>query len=258
MFEQDRLLVRLQQKVVSSRDVAACFLSGSYGRRQADSYSDIDMVLIFRSEDAKAAAWQKRRSFAQEISPYVPVKSFDADHVRPFFHIALYSTGTKIDFRYESKESLTPNPWDRDLRILIDENGFLEAYQTQSAQISRPALPITAEQLLKIDQRFWVMFWDVFRQVLRGEFDKPYPIYLQLLHYTLPPLIEQLPTGTPVRHQLLIANFSQQLDITRSHLSQLMSAYVDARNKIVQDQHLDIEFDQKFETAVQQLVKRHT
>lgn len=32
MFEQDRVLVRLQQRVMSEGDIVACFLAGSYGR----------------------------------------------------------------------------------------------------------------------------------------------------------------------------------------------------------------------------------
>jgi hypothetical protein len=39
MFEQDRVLVRCSSGVMSEGDIVACFLAGSYGRRQNDPYS---------------------------------------------------------------------------------------------------------------------------------------------------------------------------------------------------------------------------
>ena len=42
MFEQDRVLVRLQQRVISEGDIVACFLAGSYGRRETDRNAEHD------------------------------------------------------------------------------------------------------------------------------------------------------------------------------------------------------------------------
>ena len=61
MFEQDRVLVRLQQRVMSEGDIVACFLSGSYGRRENDAYSDMDVALVFADETARERAWRQRR-----------------------------------------------------------------------------------------------------------------------------------------------------------------------------------------------------
>ncbi len=257
MFEQDRLLVRLQQRVMSEMHVAACFMSGSYGRRQEDAYSDMDVALVFRAGYQREDAWAKRREFVRSITPYVPVKSFDGDHIRPFFHIALYSNGTKVDFRYELQEEMMPNPWDRDLRIIKDDNGWVEQYQARCAQMVHTLPRIERDQLMALDERFWVMFWDIFRLVLRGEKDKPFPIYLELTSSTLPVLISQLPEGSGERNALLVASFNQNNPTTKHHLKQLLDAYVAARNLIVQKQHLDVTFDTKFETAVIGLVNRH-
>ena len=112
MFEQDRVIVRLQQRVRSEADIVACFLAGSYGRRTQDDYSDLDVALVFADAPSRDDAYAKRVAFVQSILPYVPAKSFDADHIRPHFHICLYSNGTKADFRYETMDALQPNPWD--------------------------------------------------------------------------------------------------------------------------------------------------
>lgn len=257
LFEQDRFLVRLQQRVMSDRDIAACFLSGSYGRRQEDSYSDLDIGLVFESNAAREEAWQRRRNFVNSILNYVPVKSFDAAHIRPYFHVALYSTGTKADFRFETSESLLPNPFDKDLRIIKDRNGQLEPLQAESTRQSVSIPRMTAESLRTIDERFWVMYWDTLRLVLRGDFDKPFTIYVELLHFTLPPLIAHFSSGTPTRNALQTAYFDNASKPLRQHLRQLLDAYLTARNQIVQTQHLDIQFDTKFEAAIQQLINKH-
>ena len=113
MFEQDRVLLRLQQRVLAEPQVLICFLGGSYGRGTQDEYSDVDVALVFAGDESRARAFEGRKEFVRSILPYVPAKSFDATHVRPHLHIALYSNGSKVDYRYETKESLAPNPWDR-------------------------------------------------------------------------------------------------------------------------------------------------
>lgn len=256
IFEQDRFLVRLQQRVAGEHAIAVCFLSGSYGRRLEDDFSDMDVALVFRDDLSREMAWQRRQAFVRDITTFVPAKSFDATHIRPFFHIALYSTGTKVDYRYETKAALQPNPWDRDIRILKDDHGWAEAFQAASAQQPLIQPRLTANQLTEIDSRLWVMFWDVFRLLLRGEHDKPFPIYLQLLQFTLPPLLNVLPPG-PARAGLLNAQFSANTPLTRQHMAQLLEAYLTARQAIIQQFHLDFSPDTRFETAVRQLVIRH-
>ena len=184
MFEQERVLVRLQQRVMSEGDILVCFLAGSYGRREADPYSDMDVALVFADEAARERAWRQRRAFVQSVMQYVPAKSFDAEHVRPYFHIALYSNGTKADYRYELQDELSPNPWDRDIRILKDHNGWAERYQSDCARALLPQPRLSAAELTALDERFWIMLWDAFRLLLRGDGDKPFTIYLELLHFS--------------------------------------------------------------------------
>lgn len=256
MFEQDRFLVRLQQHVIGDANIAVCFLSGSYGRRREDGYSDLDVALVFASDAGRERHWQKRETFVQALNPYVPAKSFDAVHIRPFFHIALYSNGTKADFRFETKASLQPNPWDRDIRIIKDDAGWAADFQSASSQLAPPQPRLTLETLTELDNRFWIMFWDVLRLVLRGDHDKPFPIYLQLLHFHLPPLLDALPPEEPARQALLAANFSADTQATAVHLNTLLNAYLAARAALVRRYHLDFEADGRFESAIKQLVDR--
>lgn len=255
LFEQDRVLVRLQQRVQGEKSITACFLSGSFGRRSEDAYSDLDVALVFADEAARQQAWRERREFARSIVPFVAVKSFDGEHVRPYFHIALYSNGAKVDYRYETKESLQPSYWDRDIRILKDD-GWLESFSAQAAQSPLVQPRLTVDALTALDERFWVMFMDVYRLLRRGDADKPFTIYLELLHFTLPPLLHVLPREEPARQSLLQASFSNNPKQTIKQLVVLLEAYVAARTAVIRRFHLDFVVDDRFETAVKQLLKQ--
>ncbi len=255
MFEQERVIVRLQQRVQNESAVQVCFLAGSYGRRTDDAYSDLDVALVFADDFQRESAWRQRREFVKSVTPYVPCKSFDAAHVRPFFHIALYSNGAKVDYRYETKESLQPNPWDRDLRILKDD-GWGAEFQARCAQTVPTRPQITAAELTSLDERFWVMFWDVYRQALRGDFDKPFTVYLELLHFSLPPLLRVLPPEDPAYKGLLAAFYSQDTKATAVHLRSLLEAYVAARTAVVRRLNLAFMPDTSFENQMKRLVER--
>lgn len=255
LFEQDRVLVRLQQRVLGDKEIAACFLTGSFGRRTEDAYSDLDVTLVFEGEAARQRAWTARQKFAQSVLPYVPSKSFDAAHIRPYFLIALYSNGAKVDFRYETNESIRPNHWDRDIRILKDDPGWLAAYQAESARTPFTQPQLTTAELTAVDERFWVLFMDVYRLLKRGDADRPFTVYLELLYFTLPPLLNVLPRQESARKFLLQARFSQETDQTVGHLAHLVEDYIRARTAVIRRFHLDFEVDERFETAVRQLIR---
>lgn len=254
MFEQERVIVRLQQRVLAERHIVASFLAGSYGRRREDAFSDVDVALVFADAAARDQAWGQRRSFVEAVTPYVPAKSFDADHVRPYLHIALYSNGTKVDYRYETTAGLAPNPWDRDIRILKDSDGWAEQYQAACAQTMLTLPRLTTAELERLDERFWIMFWDVWRQVLRGSYDKPFTIYLELLHFSLPPLLNALPPEEPARQGLLRAYFGQDTGATAVHLRHLLAAYLEARTAVVRRLNLLFTPQTRFENDIQRLV----
>ncbi len=256
MFEQDRVIVRLQQRVRSETDILACFLAGSYGRRTQDAYSDLDIALVFASTVVRDAAYAKRVEFVRSVLPYVPAKSFDAGHIRPYFHICLYSNGTKADFRYETVDDLPPNPWDREINILKDENDWAAQYQAACARLPFPQPAITAAELEALDNRFWVMFWDTYRLLQRGDFVKPFPIYLQLFDLTLLRLLELLPPAEAGHHALLRLNYSADTQATAAHLRELMDAYLAARAAVVSRFRLLFSPNLAFENQMLRLLKK--
>ena len=111
-------------------------------------------------------------------------------------------------------------------------------------------------ELTLLDQRFWVMYWDVLRLLARGDADKPFPIYLELLHFTFPPILQALPPDIPQRIDLIAARFSQDAQLTAAHMKELLHAYTAARTAIVERYHLQFSDDPSFEAQIQRLVDR--
>lgn len=258
MFEQDRFIVRLQQRVARDEHILVCFLAGSFGSRREDDYSDLDVVLVYGDEVSRSDAWKQRRDFARSVLPYVPAKSFDADHVRPHFHVALYGNGAKVDYLFTTTQELEPNPWHREIRILKDAGGWGESHQATSARTLAPQLRMEAKEMEEIDDRFWVMFWDVYRQLLRGDREKPFSVYLELLYFTLPPLLRALPPEDPAFQGLLRARYSRDAQVTLEHLRELMDAYVAARSAIIRRQNVGFMPDGSFERTLQQTMGRRS
>jgi hypothetical protein len=258
MFEQERLIGRLQRRVMDEPDISACFLSGSFGRRTSDQYSDLDVALVYPDIRTLERAWRNRIQFAQSIMPYISLKSFDGEHIRPYFHIVLFANGSKVDFRFETQDTLAPNPWDSQIHILKDTSGWAEAFQIKSSQQALPQASMNNRELTLLDQRFWVMLWDILRLIARGDVDKPFSIFLELLHFTLPPLLQALPPGTPARTNLIEAHFSRDANSTASQMKGLLNAYIAARTAVVERYHLQFSSDQSFETQIQRLIDKLT
>lgn len=257
MFEQDRVLLRLQQRILAEPQVLVCFLSGSYGRGTQDAFSDLDVALVYADDDTRVRAYEERREFVRSVLPYVPAKSFDATHVRPYLHIAIYSNGSKVDYRYETKHSLAPNPWDREIRLLKDDGDWGKEFQRSCLKLAATAPPpvTSAEDLARLDDRFWIMFMDVYRQVLRGNCDKPFTVYLQLLHFTLPQLLRLLPAEEPAGQALISVNYQRDARVSIVNLRGLLRAYLAARAAVVQRHRLAFVPDETLERELQRKIK---
>lgn len=256
MFEQERFIGRLQRHVGADPAVQVCYLSGSFGRRTDDAYSDVDITLVYAGEAQRDLAWAGRREFVKAVMPYVAVRSFDALHVQPFFHIALYSNGTKADFRFETMDGLAPTPADRELRILKDSDRWGEQHQSASSRLAPSQPYISPAELTDLDNRFWIMLWDTLRLVKRGDADKPFTVYLGLLNYTLPPLLNALPPEEPARQALLRATYSPDTAATARGLAELLESYLAARSAVVRRQNLVFLINTAFESEIRRLVDR--
>ena len=100
------------------------------------------------------------------------------------------------------------------------------------------------------------MFWDVLRLLKRGDTDKPFTIYLQLLDFTLPPLLAALPPEEPARRALLRASYGGDAAVTLRGMGELLNAYVAARAAVIRRQNLVYPLNTAFEGEATRLVER--
>ncbi len=257
MFEQDRVLVRLQQYILKDDQIHACFLAGSHGRGKNDKFSDLDIIFIFSDDESLDQAYYQRDKFVRSVLPYLSAKSFDADHVKQHMHIVLYGNGAKVDFTYETV-NIKPQFELRDIRVLKESGdwagAFLRECFAQAPTIERTAT--SAGALTAVDNRFWIMFMDVYRRLLRGDHDAPFPIYIQMIYFTIPELLILLPQEDPAYQALIEIHYSQDIGTTISHMQRLMRAYLGAREAIVKRHHLHFQVDSVFERDLLKKIER--
>lgn len=257
MFEQERVLVRLQQLVLRQEAIVGCLLTGSYGRGTHDAYSDLDVVLIFEDDEKRDAAFARRTAFAQDVMPYLPAKSCDGGEDQPFLHVAIYSNGAKVDFRYVTKDSLSTQEWNGHFRILKDSDGLATFLEVQSGLASLAQPPaVNAQLIASLDSSFWVTFMEVYRLLLRGDHERPFVTYLQLVYETIPPLLQLLPSEHPAYQALVSVHYSRDVPATLHHLRLLANAYIGARTAVIHQHSLLYAPDHRFEEGLRRLIDR--
>ena len=260
MFEQDRVLVRLRQRIVREQQIQVCFLTGSYGRGTQDKFSDLDVVLVYKDESIRNQAYERRLDFTRSVLPFLPVRSYDADHVRSFLHSALYGNGTKIDYQFAAMNNIRPAEYFRNILLIKDtDQGWGRELQSSSEQLSYSStkISISTRELTELDDVFWVLFMEVYRQVLRGDLIRPFTTYLHLQYSTLPKILALLPIDDPSQQSLAQSLYDDDSAITLGFLRQFLKNYLEARSKIVRRFNLDFQLDSPYERGLKKIVANH-
>lgn len=254
MFEQNRFIVRLRQRLNAERNIVAAWFFGSFGRNTADPFSDLNICLLYRDRQTQAAAWAARRTFCQDILAYVSAKSVDtADNQ----HSVLFDSGTLAHFRFCDWETLRPTHLDREIKPLKDDtSGWLDSYEQQCHFLGQQVVPISAETVADVDDRFWILYWNVYRQTRRGAPANAFGDYVQLLASSMPTLLSALPPEHPAHQQLISAHFSADASATLHHLRQLLAAYLAARQAIVEKYRIDFRPNATFERNIERTLKK--
>ena len=136
-----------------------------------------------------------------------------------------------------------------------DSNGWAETFQQAAAALPLPRPTITLAELTDLDNRFWVMFWDIYRLLLRGDSAKSFPIYLQLTHFTLSRLIELLPVGNSLRQTLAQVRFGPDNQTNIQQMNSLLHTYIQARQFIVLHFNLPFTPNRAFEDEIRRRLK---
>lgn len=252
MFEQERTLNRLQQRVGLIPGLTAAFLVGSRGGRGAHADADFDVVMVYRSLTGKEAARYSWPTMAAELLPYVAAIVHQAAS-NPDHLIALFANGAKFDLYFYAEEEVSPHPRFQSIRILHDTASWAQDLTSRSAALTLIERPVISDQqLADLDRQFWTGIWEVARLTRRGEVDRPFPIFVDLLNKAIAPLLAVLPADAPVAQALAEINFSRQPVDNRAMVQQLIPRYQAARSAVVENLQLSF---QPHEAVERELVK---
>lgn len=255
LFEEDRFVVRLHQRVLTEGRIVACWLGGSITRLPDDPYADFYACLVYADEAAREAAWAERRAFCRSILSYVPACS--VDHAEPYRHSALYANGAQVDFRFLALSAAQPHPADAEIKILKDTaDQWAARFQTLCRQTPAWVQPPDSAGLRALDEAFWVGLWKIYRQLRRGDSDAPFAHYLDLLARALPPLLDQLPADDPARRALIDVAYGRDAAANLRQLRRLGRAYRDARDAVVRRARLAYSPDDAFERQLQRALDK--
>src|SRR4051794_19310969 len=157
--EHHRVLAAILQYFRPS--AAGAWVSGSVARGGMDEESDIDVGICFASEAERRAAWETR--FDWEIAPWF--HRFDADHVKPFFVIYLFSPKVKADIPLYTLDDL-PGPEGGPYVLAWDHTGRLREWASGAVPAEEPVDWSTA---VHEEERFWAWLVYSLQHIRRGE-----------------------------------------------------------------------------------------
>jgi hypothetical protein len=161
--EHDQVLQSLLRFFRETPGVTGCFLSGSSATSKMDEDSDLDICLLFESEEDRDSAWVSRWDW--EIAPWF--HRFDADHIKPYFVIYYYEPQIKADINLYIVSDLPPNVGGP-CRILWDDAGVLTEWKDGLTEqlVGSPDWDETIHE----DERFWAWIFYLYSHVHRGEY----------------------------------------------------------------------------------------
>ena len=162
-------------------------------------------------------------------------------------HIVIYEGPVKFDFMYLKESDLKPAPKWVGRAVLEDTSGRVGAAVARSERLAPPQQ--TAEELLDLNQKFWIWCWYVFGKIVRGELwealdglhsirslalvplldwdaERPHEGYRRLERKTDPEMASRLmATVAAVQPQALYAALQAEMDLFRSLRAMVFDRY---------------------------------
>lgn len=164
--EHRKLLERAVASLQDDVRVVGLVAGGSLTHGGADFYSDVDLYIVVQDE-AFDEIFAERGVTVEVVGS--PLFDFTVDPMPggSTDHIVVYEGPVKFDFMYLKESDFKPAPKWVGCVVLKDASGRVG---TAVAQSERLALPQpTTEELLDLNQKFWIWCWYVFGKIVRGE-----------------------------------------------------------------------------------------
>src|SRR3954451_13096855 len=137
------------------------WVSGSVARGGMDEESDVDVGICFATDAERQAAWEARLDW--EIAPWF--HRFDADHVKPFFVIYLFTPKVKADIPLYTLGDL-PEADGVPYVLAWDDTGRLHEWATA---VVPAGCAVDWSPAVHEDERFWAWLVYSVQHIRRGE-----------------------------------------------------------------------------------------
>lgn len=160
--QQAAVLRRAVQDFERDDRVTGLVLSGSLAFGERDRWSDVDLYIV--ADEQFDAVFEERQHAAAGVGQ--PVAEFTVLG-QSSDHIVLYSDLVKIDLMYYRARDVQPHRKWANALVLKDARGSLNDVQERSRALR--VAPLPDDELLRLDQQFWVWTWYTFGKIMRGE-----------------------------------------------------------------------------------------
>jgi len=160
--DHSRVLDRILCHFRETQGAVGVLLSGSTARGGMDRWSDLDVGVVFGSDEDRIRCWERRWDW--DIAPWF--HRFDADHIKPHFVIYLYEPEVKADIALYTHAEM-PARAGRPYSVAWDACSELTTWAEQIARA--PDDETDWSSFVHEDERFWAWMFYVFQRIARGE-----------------------------------------------------------------------------------------
>lgn len=163
--QQAAVLRRAVEYFERDERVTALVLSGSLASGEADRWSDVDLYIV--ADEHFDAVFSERQHAAAGVGEPMAQFTVLGRPGQSSDHIVLYSDLVKLDLMYYRASELEPHRRWANALVLKDVWGALSKVKERSRRVA--VAPLSDDELLRLDQQFWVWTWYTFGKIMRGE-----------------------------------------------------------------------------------------
>lgn len=155
------MLKEIEKDLSRDKNVIGIFYGGSIGNQNTDLYSDIDLRIIVTDEVFEEYRLNKKNR-AENWGNVLFFEDFSWTN----YSVAHFDNFIKVDTFYYRKEDIQPSVWLKNIKIVRDQEGFIEEICKESKQLSY--FP-TAQEVQIWRTKFFAYVHEIYRRVNRKE-----------------------------------------------------------------------------------------
>ena len=200
--------------------VTGLVLSGSLAFGERDRWSDVDLYVV--ADEQFDAVFEERQHAAADAGQPVAEFTVLGRPGQSSDHIVLYDDLVKIDLMYYRARDVAPHRKWANALVLKDVSGHLHDLQEQSRGLG--VAPLPDDELLRLDQQFWVWAWYTFGKIMRGEHWEALTALHEIRSVAIVPLLLTLAQQRDEGYRRLEAKLADQRDAVARTVAALDAA----------------------------------